>query len=204
MKIIVAILMIISSSVSYAHPVAYEGAFSYMTLNTSVQSENTFVYSPKYYLGAGVKHVQQGENQFTNFHLGYLVKRWNEFNSQGNFYLYGGPGKYKIQEDNGNFMRYGFQADWESRKYYTALRYTNIDASEFNQEQYIARLGFAPFIAGFNDLNAWLILQYQNTPQGEKKEVVTPVLRMFYKNVLWEIGSSFDNQWTLNFMVRWY
>lgn len=187
---------------SYAHPVAYARAYSYMAQNTSKASENTLVYSPKYWLGYGLKHIQSGENEWTNLHLGFLLKRWNEFEYQGNIYLFGGPGRVKYQGEEASFAKYGFQADWETRRVYTLFKYTSAQSDLIRTEEFVGRVGFAPFVAGFNDLNAWGILQVKYSALEEKQTEITPYLRMFYKNVLWEMGSSLDQNWMFNFMVR--
>lgn len=191
----------------WAHPVAYQGAYSFMSINSAQRSENTLLYSPRYWLGLGVKNVQNEDERWTNLHVGYLVNRWNDFSSQANIYLFGGPGSVAIRQENGklkeeSFMRYGVQADWESRDYYTMIKYNGAYSKNLADETFQARAGFAPFRAGFNDFNLWAILQYEHMPFERKQNSLTPVLRMFYKTVLWELGSSLDNNWNLNFMVR--
>lgn len=181
---------------------AYEDAFSYMSINSSEKSENTIVYSPKWWLGTGVMHVQSGDHKWTNLHLGLLLKRWNNWESQGNFYLFGGPGIERMNGQNKYFTRTGVQADWETRRIYTMTKYTSTITDWQNQESYEARVGFAPFLAGFKDLNIWAILQVTHDPKASQQTEVTPLVRMFYKNVLWELGSSLDNKWLINFMVR--
>lgn len=205
-EILVFIGLLLTSTSGSAHPVAFAGATSFMTNNMPGLSENTLIYSPTHRWGLGLKHVTQGEerSRWTNFHVGFLVKRWNELHSQGNFYLFGGPGV--LEKDNGKFdyfTRAGFQADWESRHIYTMLRYSTGMSKAGVLEQYNGRIGFAPFVAGYNELNIWGILQVQHVPQREEETMITPLLRMFYKNVLWEAGSSFSGDWLLNFMIRY-
>lgn len=202
--IVSSILVILSVSSAWSHPVAYEGAFSFMSLNTEGKTDNTLVYSPKWYLGTGIQHVQTTDDKFTNLHLGLLLKRWNNWESQGNFYLFGGPGIQQRNNVEKYFSRYGAQADWESRRIYTLASYTAAQSKDFGSlENFEARLGFAPFLAGFKDLNIWAILQVDHSPQVERETEVTPLVRMFYKNVLWEMGSSLSGSWLLNFMVRY-
>ncbi|MCR9204256.1 MAG: hypothetical protein NXH75_06750 [Halobacteriovoraceae bacterium] len=206
-QVLVFISLIGMSKVTDAHPVAFAGATSFMSNNMAGLSENTLIYSPTYDWGFGLKHISQGpeRERWTNFHIGYLVKRWNEFDSQGNFYLFGGPGV--LEKENGKydyFTRAGFQADWESRHIYTMVKYsTGYSSKEGVLEQYNGRIGFAPFVAGYNELNIWGILQVQHIPQREEETMITPLIRMFYKNVLWEAGSSFSGDWLLNFMIRY-
>lgn len=99
--------------------------------------------------------------------------------------------------------RLGFQADWKDREIYTALKYSSAHIESDNMEFYEVRVGFAPYIAGYDELNAWVILQVQNSAVFQKQTVISPILRMFYKNVLWEIGSSLNGAYQLNFMARY-
>lgn len=187
-----------------AHPVAYEGAFSFMSINSKETSENTLIYSPKYWLGAGIMHQQSGEEKWSNAHLGLLLKRWNELHSQANLYLFGGPGVVWNREQTDYFTRYGIQADWETRRLYTMGKVSIADSKKFGDEQYYeGRIGFAPYLAGFDDINAWAILQVSHSNTSENSVQITPLLRMFYQNVLWEVGSSLKRDWLINFMVRY-
>lgn len=200
------LIILFFSQVIKAHPVAFKGAVSFMTNNMRNLTENTLIYSPTFDWGLGIKHVSQGveRNRWTNIHIGYLVKRWNRFDSQGNLYFFGGPGVY--EEEKGKFSyftRLGFQADWETRFFYTMLRYSAGQFSYRVLEQYNARVGLAPFLAGYNELNIWAILQFQHVPQRNRETMITPLIRMFYKNVLWEAGSSLSGDWLFNFMVRY-
>jgi hypothetical protein len=186
-----------------AHPVAFAGATSFMSLNMNGLSENTLVYSPTYYLGTGLKHVQTNQEKWSNLHLGYLVKRWNKLDSQSNIYLFGGPGIHWKQNQREYFTRVGAQMDWENRRLYFMGRYSGAHSKLGNFEQYQVRAGLAPFLAGFNELNAWIILQAQHVPQRPQETMITPLMRFFYKNVLWEMGSSVSGDWLLNLMVRY-
>ena len=43
-----------------------------------------------------------------------------------------------------------------------------------------------------NELQAWLVLQGMYVEDQSKEVIVTPMLRFFYKNVLWEIGTQLE------------
>ncbi|GAB4023185.1 MAG: hypothetical protein Fur0010_26420 [Bdellovibrio sp.] len=202
--LVTSILMFLSVSSAWSHPVAYEDAFSFMSLNTEGKTDNTLVYSPKWWFGTGIQHVQTADDKHTNLHLGLLLKRWNNWESQGNFYLFGGPGIQQRNNEEKYFTRYGAQVDWETRRIYTLMSYSAAQSKDFGGlENFEGRLGFAPFLAGFKDLNIWAILQVDHSPQAKNETEVTPLVRMFYKNVLWEMGSSLRGSWLLNFMVRY-
>jgi hypothetical protein len=48
-----------------------------------------------------------------------------------------------------------------------------------------------------------VMLQGMYTPDVDRKVMLTPLLRFFYHNVLWEMGSSTRGEWMLNFMVHY-
>ena len=104
--VVLSIFFLVASFKGWAHPVAFKGATSFMSLNNSQMTENTLVYSPEYWLGTGVKHLTNDGDNWTNAHLGLLLKRWNEFESQGNFYLYGGPGRLKNKSESELFFSF--------------------------------------------------------------------------------------------------
>ena len=67
---------------------------------------------------------------------------------------------------------------------------------------YSLRVGHAPYLAEYDELNIWLMLQYMNHPRGLNRHMTTPIVRMFYKNVLWELGVSTDGTFIINFAIR--
>ncbi len=98
----------------------------------------------------------------------------------------------------------GFEADWETRTFYTALKYyhfTSPALADFSMTQ--ARIGISPFEAGFEHLQLWFMIQAMTMPKVEPKVIITPMLRFFYKNVLWEFGPSTRGDWLLNLMVHY-
>ena len=204
MRFCAVCLILLASLSAWGHPVAFQGAYSFMSENTSNESSNMLVYSPKYWFGFGVNHSEENNQKFTNAHLGFLLKRWNDFFYQGNIYLYGGPGTHSYGDEKDYFTKYGFQADWESRKYYTLVKYEAKQSKNNSNEAYTARVGVAPFIAGLDELNAWFIVEAkQTTSRNGDLTSVTPLMRIYYNNILFEFGSSLKREWMLNFMVRY-
>lgn len=196
---------------SWAHPVSFEDGFSIMSEANEMVQEGSFIYSPKWWLGTGlvVEKLDQ-ERMYTSAHIGWLVKRWNLEEAQGNFYLFGGPGYFNHKspqgstEKDGGFLRLGAQADYETRRIYTALRYTERrDFSRFDllDDRFEASLGFAPYLANFSELNSWVIFRAMALERFEYIDYV-PTLRFFYQNFLWEVGMSFRGMAQVNFMVR--
>lgn len=110
---------------------------------------------------------------------------------------------YKKRQTNVAYMT-GFEADWETRTIYTALKYyyfTSPKVTDISMAQ--ARVGFSPNEAGFDKLQTWFMLQAMVMPDVESEVIITPLLRFFYHNVLWEMGSSTRGEWLINLMVHY-
>mgnify|MGYP001198543914 CR=1 FL=1 len=132
-----------------------------------------------------------------------LFYRWNMDDAQANIYGYAGFGGSRFLQDTSWAAISGIEADAESRRLYVSGKFQTFffkDNDRVYQSQF--RIGAAPYLAQFNELSSWLILSVQHEPQLTREWIVTPMLRMFYKNVLWEIGSSFKGDWMINGMVH--
>ena len=194
----------------HAHPTSFEGGFAVMFEMSRREQEISAVYSPKYWLGTGVVFLKSPEKFYLiTSQIGWLVKRWNLPEAQGNAYLLGGIG-YGIlkqnteQEINSSMYRLGIQLDYETRRIYTFTRYVEhrfFENNELINDQFSAAFGFAPYIGEFDELNSWLIFKFIASDRFNDMVYIL-MLRFFYKNFLWEIGQDFDGNPQLNFMVR--
>jgi len=204
MKLLIITVVLFCSSL-WAHPTSYEGSLSLISMNNEKKRTNTIHYSPTYWSSFGVTSMHNDEADFYFPRAGFLLKRWNQKDSQGNIYAFGGYGKAKWKTELGQkdtVMNFGTQADWEDRQYFIMGKYSRTENSEYLDDMYMARIGFAPYVASYKELNAWLMLQFMYHPRDEDKSIVTPLVRMFYKNVLWEFGASTKGAWMLNFSIR--
>ncbi len=190
-----------------AHPVSYQGAVGVMTWNQPFMSDDWITYSFRPDAAVAARHMRfdmpEGRMEFYAPQLDYLVKRWNERDSQANIYVYGAYGTARFQNQTQGAGLAGLEADAESRKYYVSVKYEkmwgNLGPDFVHGE---ARLGIAPYEAEFNEIASWFMIQYQYHPELLKKEVVTPLMRLFYKSVLFETGVGTDGDWMLNFMFH--
>jgi len=187
------ILLFISIS-TFARPVGYQGSINGLSFTKGKSSENTLHYSPKYYYSFGVKSFLNDDFTYKGFYGSYLLKRWNLKNSQSNIFTYGSVGQDQNRNKMGN---YGIQADYETRNFYTLYSFQKYNSKDFILDNHIFRLGFAPYKAGFNDINIWMIGEYSLIDNN-----VTPLIRVFYKNVLWEAGYNPNEQVLFNLMFQ--
>ena len=101
-------------------------------------------------------------------------------------------------------LRPQIDIDWESQKNYTAFRAAAY-LTEENEPLYrlMYRQGFAPYIGGMKELQTWFVVQADYAQQGDKGSFkMTPLLRFFYRNALWEIGMSTSGDGFLTIMLH--
>lgn len=210
-KLTTVLFFILIPCLTYGHPTSYEGGFALMSeLHPEIQ-EISMIYSPKYWLGLGIVTMRSpDEFELATSQIAWLVNRWNLPEAQGNFYLLGGLGHGKLESkgslsgQEGAIYRFGAQADFETRRIYTFLRYVEhrfTDRNERLNNQLAAAVGFAPYLGKFDELNSWII--FKVIARNNLNEFIyLPELRFFYKNLLWEIGQDFRGNSQFNFMIR--
>lgn len=207
-KTVLILALSLLSTMAWAHPVSFKKGIGFMSYNSPTMNEVLLAYSFNSQFAVGSTYLRDADSEFYIPRANYLVKRWNNEDSQANIYLSGGAGY-----ENFNSKSYGvrlgeFVIDWEDRKYYTSLQhlYLNRDNDKNtllpkNYNHTKARVGFAPFLADYNDLNVWLILQGEKH-NNEKQIELTQFLRFYMKNVLWEVGAGSKGTFAFNFMIH--
>lgn len=208
--ILVVLFGLLSSLASYAHPVIYKDGTMIGSFNTTFFSDNQLNHSFRQNWAVGLNHVRFTKDD-RNTELGlarlnHLLWRKNEDHSQANVYLVSGLGLADSEIENSRtntaYMG-GIETDWETRTLFAALKYYHYSSPDtFDIPMAVARLGFSPLEADFDKLQTWFMLQGMHMGGVESKLVVTPLVRFFYHNVLWEMGSSTRGEWLLNFMVH--
>ena len=173
-------------------------------------SDNQVSYSFDAKWAAGVNlwrfNKEEDSTEFGLLRLNHLLKRWNGENSQANIYLSSGVGVADTTIDK-NSIKIGYfggaEADWETRTLYTSLKYYHFTSPKLTDVSMTqARIGYSPYEASFDKLQTWVMLQGMYMGEVDRTVVVTPLLRFFYHNVLWEVGSGLRSEWFLNLMVH--
>lgn len=206
MKTLLTLLVLSLSFNSFAHPVIYKDGWALSSSNMADYSNNYIMYSFSNRFAVGVDHwrfSKDDENNETGLlKLNHLLWRHNGEDSQANIYLHGGIGiedqEWDQKQTRGNYM-YGVEADWETRVLYTAFKHYQFKDTSVTQ----ARVGFSPAIADFSSLQTWFMVQGMVIDDLDETVMITPMLRFFYQNVLWEVGSSTRGDWMLNLMVHY-
>lgn len=200
-------LFIFTLSVSaFCHPVIYKGGWvyqgSFMPQMTDMKVAYTF--DPKFAVTANTQSFET-KDDYRDYTLGlnFLAKRWLQHDSQGNLYFGVHSGQYKDLNDEGQ-VNHGFiMADWEDREDYVLFKSKYYWFDDREERDFLFRYGFAPFVGGMNQLQAWMIVQAYYYKEVSQEIMLTPMIRFFYKNVLWEIGSSTKGDSFLTLMVHY-
>ena len=179
---------------AFAHPVTWEGGIVVMNSFDPDRNDLHLHYSVTsdraYSLGYSVIDDKDDErSHFILPRLNLLLKRWNKPESQANVYLWGGPG-YRWTEGEPSFAgSIGGQVDYETRRIMTMLKANHIQSEEdedFTDATY--RFGVAPYLAEYDEVNTFVLGEVSYTPSLDDTWTAGPVLRLFYKNYLGEIG----------------
>ena len=99
----------------------------------------------------------------------------------------------------------GLQTDYETQKIYTAANVTGFPSiDDVSDIPYMARyrFGIAPYIAKYDEFQIWVVGQVEYMPTMQDTPIVTPMLRYFYRTVLWETGVSLDGTYWFQMMAH--
>jgi hypothetical protein len=192
------VLAITALQPAWANPVTFKGGYGVMPAYNGDWSDLQVNYSVtnRYSLGIS-SFYREGKDSTATFGLGqfnYLLKRWNELDSQANVNLSVGLGGRHDSRDDGALAGYGaLEADYETRRLYTQLSAETLQSEgsvQFNR--FRGRIGFAPYVAPFDALQTWVVLQVDEMPEMHEGTRVTPLLRFFYDNFILEVGASIE------------
>lgn len=102
----------------------------------------------------------------------------------------------------GGMLTTSIEGDFETRKIYLSLRAQGWGPETKDPLTYVrARLGFAPYLSEMNGLHTWVVFQAEHHTWARVTDLI-PMLRFFYQNVLFELGSSFRGRTQFNFVTE--
>jgi len=188
---LVVALFIVLSSIS-AHPVIFKnGKVFWLTKNPSFNDIRFGVSKTSNWLIGGRFLKDRKSNEtFALINNNYLAKRWNNRNSQANLYLLSSVG---INTKNSKSMgTIGVHGDWEDRQFMIMqmLEYYSHSSAIVSN----TRFAYSPYKVDYSKTSTWLIAHYRIEYSDDKYSYMFfPVVRLFKKNYLVEIGSNGDN-----------
>jgi hypothetical protein len=181
---------------AWANPVSFKGGYGIMPAYNRDWADLQVNYSVTNRHSVGASgFYRDGKDSSSTFGIGqfnYLLKRWNELDSQANVNLSIGFGGRDDSRRNGALAGYAaLEADYETRRLYGQLSAETLQSeSAVHFDRYRARIGFTPYVAAFDSLQTWLVLQVDEMPQMSEGTRITPVIRLFIDNVAIECGVS--------------
>ena len=185
-----------------AKPLSYVGGTMVMQENdeTGNMLSIDYTFHPHFALALYAKRDIVEEEFYTiGPQLNALIKRWNLPEGQGNIFGMTGVGMARQGSNSEPAAWAGFLADYETRRvflsYEPRLTYAGDIEKAFWQR---AQVGFAPYLADYDQLNTWLVLRFDHHPAKDAHFVVTPMIRLFYKTIWLEAGYSSSNHLMLN------
>lgn len=206
LKFLLITVLLSVSQLSFSHPVTYKDGFIYQGTFMPQMNEIKagYTFHPKFAVMAKSQSFE-ANNEYRDYTLGlnWLAKKWLQHDSQGNLYFGLHAGQYEDNQDKGFAGHAMLMVDWEDREDYFLFRSKRFYYENKQSQEYLFRYGFAPFVAGMNELQAWGIIQAYYYKEQSKEVVLTPMIRFFYKNVLWEMGSSTKGDSFLTLMIHY-
>tara|TARA_B100000965_G_scaffold110382_1_gene91136 strand:- start:469 stop:1071 length:603 start_codon:yes stop_codon:yes gene_type:complete len=183
-----------------AHPVVFKnGKVFWITQNPSFNDIRFGVSKTSNWLIGGRFLEDRNSNEtFVLINNNYLAKRWNNRNSQANLYLLSSVG---VNTKNSKSMgTFGVHGDWEDRQFMIMqmLEYYSHSSALVSN----TRFAYSPYKADYSKTSTWLIAHYRIEYTDDKYSYMFfPVVRLFKKNYLFEIGFNRDDTF-LSFMTH--
>ena len=187
-------------SVISAHPVIFKnGKVFWLTQHPNFNDIRFGVSkSSNRLIGGRFIEDRKSNETFALINNNFLAKRWNNRNSQANLYLLSSVG---LNTKNSKSMgTVGLHMDWEDRRFMVMemLEYYSHSSALVSN----TRLADSPYIADYSKTSTWLIAHYRIEYSNDKYSYMFfPVLRLFKKNYLFEIGFNRGNS-ILSFMTH--
>ncbi len=206
-KLVVIFFFTLVCTSANARPVSYPGGFMFMTMNDAERKTAAIDYTvtPKYAFGVRSDFMSGDEEQMHHLTFNALLKRWNNYDSQGNIFLMSGAGFAENDGETDPSAFIGMEADWEDRRFYVLYQNEAMHSADIDKSfEQMARVGIAPYIGNYGDLHTWLMLQVNHYPGGDKRGdnfTVTPLVRMFKGEYLGELGMNNNGEALFNFTI---
>jgi len=193
-----ALFLLLITCSALAHPVIYQDGWvaSTMVMEDMTDAQAGFSFTPRWSAGGNywrLRNAQGEERELWLGKLNHLAYRYNGEDSQANLYLHAGYGD--------GWMA-GLEADWETRQYFIGAKQLHLGQREFDTDVWVGRVGYSPYVAPFEGLQSWVMLQAWHDRYSAAETKVGPLVRFFYHNVLWEMGATFQGDLLLTLMVH--
>lgn len=188
-----------------ARPVSYPDGWTIMQNNDHDKNSVHLHYSPTATDSIGYRgEILRDTNTKLHFaQYNRLLKRWNLPASQANMYLKLGAGLAEQDNETDFGGQIGFAADFETRRIFFGYENRYLETGDFgNSFIQKGRVGVAPYLASYDELQTWLMFEVEHRPEEEDKFIAMPLVRFFYLEYMAEIGVSDQKDVMFNWIVR--
>lgn len=121
--------------------------------------------------------------------LNHLAWRRNTAESQANLYLSAGAGLLGLEDDDSRAgLSAAFQLDWETRRLHAALIGHGLFGDRISQGELKAHLGFAPWVAAYEKVAPWVMVEIARVVGRDAETEVAPMLVLMYQAYRLELG----------------
>jgi hypothetical protein len=212
LKLMMVVLAIATLSIpreAEAKPISYVDGVMVMQENDETGHTLSLDYTitPNYAVGWYDKweENERGGKDFSVHgpEFNTLIQRWNLPDGQANIFNSTGAG---IADGDGKTRGAAWTsilADYETRRVYSSYEIRGMFADDINASVWQrARVGIAPYKAGYDDVATWLMVQVDDHPSKTDTYVVTPLVRLFYKGTLVEAGYSSNKHLMFNWEMQ--
>lgn len=206
-------LSVLGEPLAEARPIFAKGVWALMSWNRPDLNEviGTYSLTPAVSFGGRYLRLPVSGEATRELYLpqaSLLFWRYNDVDFQSNLYGSAGLGLDHLSApgSGASYSKAVFgdlEADFETRSIYASAEYQAVRLSSLNPLGVIrGRAGFAPYTTEIEGFHSWLLLQVESHPGSKDAASVTPMLRFYYQNVLFEVGSSLRGEWSFNWMVH--
>ena len=186
------LVLTILLSFVFSHPVIFKnGKVFWLAQNPSFNDIRFGISKTnKWLVGGRILEDRKSKETFALINNNYLVNRWNNKNSQANFYLLSSVG---LNIDNSKSMTsIGLHGDWENRQFMVMemLEYLSHNNAWVSN----SRLAYSPFKVDYTKTSYWFIAHFRTEYKNSKLTYMFfPILRLYRNNYLFEFGSNGEN-----------
>ncbi len=188
------LLLCLLPCAAQAKPISFQDGSTVMgEYGAGTMREVQGFYAPRYWYSVGAGHLRLDADDrsfsrdITYTRLNLLVKRWNLPGAQGNVFVYGGLGAATGSDFSGRVFtgNAGAQADYETRRFYAALK-TDFQGSEaFTHRIDTLQLGLAPYAHDYDEVATWFVAQTRDYSGGIYAGLETAALLRLFKAYRW-------------------
>lgn len=193
---------------AWAKPISYVGGV--MVMQENDESGHTvsmdYTITPDYAVG-WYDRWEDNERDGKDFSVhgpefNTLIKRWNLPDGQANIFNSTGAGIADRAGRTRGAAWSSILADYETRRIYGSYEVRGM-VSDINSSVWQrARVGVAPYLANYDDVATWFMVQVDDHPSKRETFAVTPLVRLFYKTTLVEVGYSSNRRLMFNWDLQ--